>query len=264
MVALHFAYSVGAFLSPLLVAIAVASTGSFRLAYWIMGVLIFIPILLCYRVPSPKVIEDVSLDDSPVRFTGKLALFASFFFMYVSVEAGINGWIYSYGLATQIADAVSAAYLTSAFWGMETIGRFFSIPIAARFKPMHVVITGVTGATCSILLLNVFPLSTFVVWTGILLLGLSISSLFASMLAVAREKMRITGKTTGWLFTGGSMGGMILPWLVGQFFESYGPLFLFHSILVTQILLVLVVWRIWKMPFLKESQPQRPDIDTPA
>ncbi len=35
--------------------------------------------------------------------------------------------------------------------------------------------------------------------------------------------MQITGKVTAWFFVGASMGGMLLPWLIGQFFESIGP-----------------------------------------
>ena len=33
----------------------------------------------------------------------------------------------------------------------------------------------------------------------------------------------ITGRVTGWFFVGASLGGMFLPWLIGQLFESVGP-----------------------------------------
>ena len=35
--------------------------------------------------------------------------------------------------------------------------------------------------------------------------------------------MPITGQITSWFFVGGSLGGMTLPWLIGQLFESIGP-----------------------------------------
>jgi nitrate/nitrite transporter NarK len=35
--------------------------------------------------------------------------------------------------------------------------------------------------------------------------------------------MTITGRVTGWFFVGASLGGMTLPWLIGQLFESVGP-----------------------------------------
>lgn len=250
MVALHFAYSVGAFLAPLLIAASVSITGKFDLAYWFMGILMFIPMLLCHFTPAPEIIKSGDQDSQPVKLTGPLALFITFFFLYVCIEAGLTGWIYTYAIEMNLADEITAAYLVSTLWGMETIGRFFSIPLAARYKPMHMVITCVTGATISITLMYLFPTTSAAIWTGMALLGLSLSSLFASMLAVARAKTQLTGKTTGWLFVGAQFGGMTLPWLVGQYFESYGPLFLMHSLMVSQLLMVAVVWAIWRLPNL--------------
>jgi MFS transporter, FHS family, Na+ dependent glucose transporter 1 len=49
------------------------------------------------------------------------------------------------------------------------------------------------------------------------------ASIFPSALALAQGRLRITGRVTGWFFVGASAGGMTLPWLIGQFFESVGP-----------------------------------------
>jgi MFS transporter, FHS family, Na+ dependent glucose transporter 1 len=49
------------------------------------------------------------------------------------------------------------------------------------------------------------------------------ASIFLSTLALAQGRLRITGRVTGWFFVGASAGGMALPWLIGQFFESVGP-----------------------------------------
>jgi hypothetical protein len=35
--------------------------------------------------------------------------------------------------------------------------------------------------------------------------------------------MTITGTITSLFFVGGSTGGMVLPWLIGQLFEPVGP-----------------------------------------
>ena len=35
--------------------------------------------------------------------------------------------------------------------------------------------------------------------------------------------MTITGKITAWFFVGGSLGGMTLPLIIGQFFDTAGP-----------------------------------------
>lgn len=47
--------------------------------------------------------------------------------------------------------------------------------------------------------------------------------MFATLLAFAETRVRLTGRLTGWFFVGSSLGGMTVPWVIGQFFESIGP-----------------------------------------
>jgi fucose permease len=49
------------------------------------------------------------------------------------------------------------------------------------------------------------------------------ASVFPATLTLAERRMTITGRVTGWFFVGASLGGMTLPWLIGQLFESVGP-----------------------------------------
>jgi nitrate/nitrite transporter NarK len=35
--------------------------------------------------------------------------------------------------------------------------------------------------------------------------------------------MKMTGQVTGLFFVGAGLGGMFLPWLIGQLFEEIGP-----------------------------------------
>jgi FHS family Na+ dependent glucose MFS transporter 1 len=65
--------------------------------------------------------------------------------------------------------------------------------------------------------------SLFAVWVGTLGIGFSMASIFPTTLSLAERRMTITGKVTGWFFVGASAGGMSLPWLIGQLFESIGP-----------------------------------------
>ena len=64
-------------------------------------------------------------------------------------------------------------------------------------------------------------------------------------LNMAERRLNITGQITGWFFIGASSGGMFLPWLIGQFFQSRGPqttmlIFLFDMFAVTLVFLALV------------------------
>jgi fucose permease len=49
------------------------------------------------------------------------------------------------------------------------------------------------------------------------------ASIFPTTLTLAGRHMKMTGQVTGWFFVGAGLGGMFLPWLIGQLFEEIGP-----------------------------------------
>jgi fucose permease len=82
---------------------------------------------------------------------------------------------------------------------------------------------------------------------GTLGAGLSMASVFPAMISFAERHTSITGQTTGWFLVGASVGGMTLPWLIGQLFESVGPSVTMPAILAnlalaTGVFVVLMVW----------------------
>ena len=73
---IHFAFGVGAFLSPLLIDVAKEHLGSFHWALWIMGILFFgIGIVLCF-VQSQKPREKLDQDGKKVKLTRLEASFS--------------------------------------------------------------------------------------------------------------------------------------------------------------------------------------------
>jgi len=55
-------------------------------------------------------------------------------------------------------------------------------------------------------------------------------------MSFAGERMQISGQVTSLFFMGVSASGMLLPWLIGQFFESAGP----YSVMVILFLAILL------------------------
>jgi fucose permease len=74
--------------------------------------------------------------------------------------------------------------------------------------------------------------ASLAVWAGTVGVGLSMASIFPLMLALAGRRISITGRITGWLLVGAGAGGMTLPWLIGQLFESVGPRATMPAILI--------------------------------
>jgi FHS family Na+ dependent glucose MFS transporter 1 len=220
---LHFFFGLGAFLSPIVVARAVASSGGIDWAYWVLAMAVF-PISLLFIVfKSPEIRRPVRAHESRGANVVMVLLISLFFFLHVGSELSFGGWIYSYALLTGIAQKAGAAYLTSTFWGALTLGRLLGIPVSTRLKPGIMLFTDITGClvACGIILVWRESLPAVVVGTAVM--GLSIASLFPTSINFAERSMDVTGKITSFFLVGSSVGSMFFPWLIGQFFESFGP-----------------------------------------
>lgn len=239
---LHFFFGVGAFLSPIIIAQAVLMSGDITWAYWILALLIAPVAIWLLRMPSPA---DQTLDEDgvPVKArVNKLLVFliAIFFFLYVGAEVSFGGWIFTYTVALNLASETAAAYLTSAFWGALTAGRLLAIPIAARFRPRYILLGDLLGCIISVMIMLLWPGSLVAAWAGTLGIGVSMASIFPTTLSLAERRMTITGQVTGSFFVGASLGGMTLPWIIGQLFESIGPRVTMFAILINVILALAI------------------------
>ena len=117
---LHFFFGVGAFVSPILIAQAVAYSGGILWAYWLLALCILPIALATLKLPSPKNLGDHT-DANGESHSLFIFLIAACFFVFVGAEVSMGGWIYTYAVKQQIADEKMAAYLTSGFWGALTL-----------------------------------------------------------------------------------------------------------------------------------------------
>jgi FHS family Na+ dependent glucose MFS transporter 1 len=226
--ALHFFFGLGSLLAPIVVAQALALSSDIAWAYRILALLTLPAAFWLLRVPSPSapLASTGGPGDSPHSRTRKhllVAVIVTLFFLYVGAEASFGGWIYTYAVALDLSDETAAAYLTSAFWGALTLGRLLSVPLAARVRPGRLLLADLVGCLLSVGALLLWPRSPAVTWLGTCGLGFSMASIFPTLISLAERRMTISGQITGWFLAGSSAGGMVLPWLIGQLFESLGP-----------------------------------------
>jgi FHS family Na+ dependent glucose MFS transporter 1 len=220
---LHFFFGVGAFLAPIIIAQAMLMSGDITWAYWALAVLVLPTAAGVLRLPSP-----VPQANSQEGVTGRVSvllviLIALFLFLYVGAEASFGGWIFTYATALRLSSQAVAAYLTSAFWGALTVGRLLAIPIATRLRPGSILLMDLIGCLISIGIILLWPGAISAVWVGTLGVGLAMASIFPTTISLAESRLAITGQVTSWFFVGASLGGMSVPWLIGQLFESVGP-----------------------------------------
>jgi FHS family Na+ dependent glucose MFS transporter 1 len=231
---LHFFYGVGAFLAPMIIA-QVLQIGGVRWSYWILA-LIMLPIMLFMSRLASPVRPTITHENGkgPVNYF-LVFLLASFLFLYVAAEAGYGGWISSYMIVTGLSNEAVAAYLASAYWGSFTVGRLLGVPAAMRFSPQAILSVALIAGLIFLGILAIFPLSLGAIWVGTCGFGLVTGPIFATTIALAERRMHITGRITGLIFIGASLGAMTIPWLIGRLFTPLGPQVLFHSLIIVMV-----------------------------
>lgn len=259
---LHFSFGVGAFVAPLVVAaflgpaagagVACATAGTgvgWRGAYWAVAAFAALASALVLVLPgSPDPAAHVAGArrrdgaGAAVRY-GPIAVAAVYLFAYVGAEISFGNWVASYAIDLHVADARTAALLTSAFWAAFTVGRLVSIPVAVGFSPRQVIPVALAACLLVSGLLVALPLSTPLLWTAAVALGFAMAPLWPSGYTLAGQVVALTGTTTALVLLGDSLGGMVLPSLTGRImaaFQAGGvrslaaslPLLVFASLLV--------------------------------
>ena len=220
---LHFFFGLGSFLAPLIFAQVVLASNDIRWAYWFFSLLALPIAAWLWFLPSPPIRGKTPEAASGRSINGMFLLIVFFFMIYVGLEVGFGNWIYTYSIQIHLAEETSAAYLTSAFWGAFTVGRLLGIGISSRLRPQAILLMDLSGSLVAFAILLLWPMSATALWAGTIVLGLSIASIFATAMAFAEHRLRLTGAMIGWILVGGGIGGMFFPWLIGQLFERLGP-----------------------------------------
>ena len=246
--ALHFCFGVGAFLAPIVIHhVMKLAGGAITWPFWVLA-LLFLPSLVgLWALKSPTNPEKSDDLDGKKSVDYRLVvLMMVLFFLYVGVETGFGGWIFTYATQGNITDEAGASYMNSIFWGALTLGRLVSVLLAKRLRPSTLLIGNFSLAIAFLGLILLFPLNTTVVWIVSAGLGFSLSSVFPTLLALGESRMKITGSVTGMFFLGSSLGGTLLPMLLGQIFEYIGAyeimLMLFGGAVLGLIVLISVIF----------------------
>jgi len=266
--ALHFFFGLGAFLSPFLLGLLLTAGGAYWQAYVLLAVFDFIvgaSVLLFLRPPAPlrTAHDDGTPSRAASRYLVAVVLAAMLFlFFYVSAEITFGGWIYTYAVTLNLADAASAAYLTSLFWFTFTIGRLVSIPVAIRLAPAQILAAAFSGVAVFLGLLIAFPASTAVLWIAVAGIGLTMAPIWPSGYTLAVQSIRLTAGVSAAILLGDSVGGMVMPGLTGLFMERAGAGAMTYLILASMAatvvaFLAILAFRMRRseLPAPIESQP---------
>ncbi len=238
---LHFFFGVGSLVAPLLLAQVLLKTNDIHWMFWIFAIL-SLPVAVWFwflEEPNHAVTkEERSNVDFPVL---PVVLVLILFILYVGLELGFGNWIYTYALTLKLETEITAAYLTSTFWGSFTLGRLIGVWVSTRLRPVTILFMDIIGCAISTVIIMLWKDSNTALWIGTFGLGLSMASMFPTFILLAGERMQITGTITGWFLVGSGAGSMFLPWFIGQIFAFTGARAMTTVLLVDIVLTVLVL-----------------------
>jgi fucose permease len=227
--ALHFSFGVGALIAPLAISASLRSTSDVRVAFIGFGVLLMLISAMFWLLPSPpRPAPENRPSAGPAPAPGGsrqllLGIMVAFFIAYVGVEIAFAGWISDFGIAHGFDATTTAAWLASAFWGSFTIGRGLAIAVARRVAPNTVLFGSAATVVVAQAVLMVGAGTALVVWVATIFTGLGMAAMFPTMMTLAESLIRVDGTTAAWFLGGASAGVIVLPWLTGKLFDSYGP-----------------------------------------
>lgn len=256
---LHAFFGLGAFIAPLIVAWVLSVTGDIYWVYWFFALASFPMALWIWSLPSPvsRAVpahhENASFPVLPVL------IMVLCFVLYVGGEAGYGAWIYTYAFTLNFGTEVTAAYLTSGYWGSFTLGRLLGIWVSTRMKPLTILLLDFVGCIASVGLILLFQESALFLWIGTILFGIAQASIFPTFLTLAEERMHVTGTIAGLFLVGAGLGSMILPWLIGQAFVKVGAGAMMGMIFIGIVLNLLML-----LLFTKTSVKQQAVTAPPA
>jgi FHS family Na+ dependent glucose MFS transporter 1 len=237
---LHFFFGVGSLIAPLLFAQVLLVTGDIQWLYWTFAI-VSVPMAIWFWFLQEPKHAGRSEEASSTFFPGwSVLVMAVLFFLYVGLELGFGNWIYTYSLTLNLENEITAARLAAAFWGAFTFGRLLGVWVSTRMRSKAILTMDIIGCAVSIAIIILGRESSRALWIGTIGLGISMASIFPTLIMLAGERMQITGTVTGWFLVGAGVGSMLLPWLIGQVFVITGPQAMTTVLLVALVSFILV------------------------
>jgi FHS family glucose/mannose:H+ symporter-like MFS transporter len=171
-------------------------------------------------------------------------LIGTIFFLYVGAETAFGQWVATYAHRIEPARTLWTV-MPSLFYGALLVGRMIA-PLALRFiQETAVASAGLTLAFLGgLALLDARGIS--LVFAGSLLTGVGLASIFPISVSLFPRWFRDSaGRVSGSVFSGGNMGGAILPWLVGVISTHSGSLRLgfFAPVVAVSAMLVFYIFQ---------------------
>ena len=229
--ALHFFFSTGAFIGPVLAGLLIVTYGGWRLPYLIAS-LAFVPLaaagvvlLRRTKLERSAVISDAEGSRAPERkiaqalIQGRALLFAGFF--YFGAELGANAWLPTFLVLQRKFPIELASLSIGLFWASMAAGRLGLGSLTDKVGYRKLIVTCASFGALSILIATLVGDSYLIIAFWCLsgfVFGPIAPTIFAWAAALFPSKR---GVATGAIYSIGFLGAVFSPWFLGTIGDLY-------------------------------------------
>jgi fucose permease len=181
--------------------------------------------LLRFPARLAPVVPDGGPAPAPVRVwrEGYVLLVVVLLFLYVGLETGFGGWAYSFAQQGAALSAGAAASVVAVYWTSFTLGRL-AAGLVARWVPgAGLILVGAGLAVAGAGLIAVFSTQAAALFVGAALVGLGSAPIFPTAFGLAGARYPATvGLVSSLAVLGGTLGGAVIPYAIGQLLAATG------------------------------------------
>src|SRR5271155_1918990 len=225
---LHVLFGVGALLGPLIVSAAFAGHVHY---WWVFGGGAIMCAAIVFRLCITPAIE-VRVEAAGSDGNGFLTMLArpliwaisAVMFLYVGAETGIGAWLFLYLRTAGALSPMLASSGVSLYWLGLVCGRGFGGRIGHRMAlPQFTILASALSATALVILIAA-PNAGGLAACAMFLIGAGYGPGFPNMIAIGAARFPAeVGRMTSIVVAGGALGGVSVPWIMGQAIVGVSP-----------------------------------------
>lgn len=246
---LHACFGIGATLGPAIMTAVLAGDLSWRVGFWIVGAAQLV-LAICFALtrqlwdqPAAPVAASAP---APARGATLMAtlrlpiawLGITLFFVYCGLEIATGSWVFSLLTEARGVAPELAGVWVSLYWASLTAGRILFGFVVQRVSPTTLLRWCMVGAALGALLIWL-NIALWVTFAGIALMGLVLAPQFPLLISATPGYLgpQHAANGVGLEVAAASLGGAILPSLVGVLAATFGLEVLGPFLLVTSLVM---------------------------
>lgn len=243
---IHVFFGLGAFAGPAIIGKLIGYGIDWIWFYRATGLLWGILLLATLATRFPSIRQELDVASEPPAGVFRLPVAVILFAVmtiYVGLELGVGSWITTYLRDVEAMSTSHAAYVASAFWLGIAGGRLVLGGIGHRWHESQIVIAlAVLSIVCllgALVLPGPWPAAIALAFVGIGFSGIYPTNVSWAGGAYPSQAAQVTAL----LATGGGIGAVVFPWVMGYLSEGFGLANGMRFVLVMAvIMLALILW----------------------